>query len=284
MIDFHTHPLLVKELYVKEPELARVTKETFHIGNNPQPLETFLLELDVSGLEKAVLLPIDASTSRKVKICSNDLISEMCQMSNRFVGFASVDPHNKNAPKELEKAIRILGLKGLKLSPPIQEFFPNDQKTVYPVYEAAQSLKIPLIIHSGMSWEPKARLKYCPPLLIEDVACDFPNLNIVIAHFGWPWVLDTLALALKYPNIYIDTSCLYFGNPKEFLRFVMTQQVPLSVIEKSLSYKILFGSNYPRVEIKNMVSAIKKLGLSEDRLRSIFQENAKKLLGENRQK
>lgn len=283
MIDFHTHPVLVRELYAKEKALAQTAKEVFHIGNNPQPLETFLLELDVSGLEKAVLLPIDARTARGVKICSNELIAEMCKMNSRFIGFASVDPHQKNAPAELENAVKVLGLKGLKLSPPTQEFFPNDKKTAYPIYEKAQSLKIPLLIHAGMSWEPGAKLQYCAPLLLEDAACDFPDLNIVIAHFGWPWVLETVALALKYPNIYVDTSCLYFGNPKEFLRFVFTQQVPLSVIEKSLSGKIVFGSNYPRVEIKNMVSAVKSLGLSEECLKLIFETNAQKLLGENKQ-
>lgn len=280
MIDFHTHPLLVRELYEKERKLAQIAKEVFHIGNNPQPLTTFLLELDVSGLDKAVLLPIDASTTRGVKICSNELIAQLCKMSDRFIGFASVDPHTKNATQQLEKAIKVLGLKGLKLSPPTQEFFSNDKKMAYPIYETAQALKIPLVIHAGMSWEPKAKLKYCAPLLLEDVACDFPQLNIVIAHFGWPWVMDTVALALKYPNIYIDTSCLYFGNPKEFIHFVFTQQIPLSVIEKSLCDKIVFGSNYPRVEIKNMVNAIKSLKLSEDCLKLIFQENALRLLGE----
>lgn len=280
MIDFHTHPLLVRELYAKERKLAQIAKDVFHIGNNPQPVETFLLELDVSGLDKAVLLPIDASTARGVEICSNELIAQLCKMSDRFIGFASVDPHNKNASQQLEKAIKVLGLKGLKLSPPTQEFFPNDKKMAYPIYETARALKIPLIIHAGISWEPKVKLKYCTPLQLEDVACDFPELNIVIAHFGWPWVLEAVALALKYPNIYIDTSCLYFGNPKEFIHFVFTQQIPLSVIEKSLCDKIVFGSNYPRVEIKNMVNAIKSLNLSEDCLKLIFQENALRLLRE----
>jgi len=285
MIDFHTHPLLVREMFEREPDLLRIARDVFYIRNIPQPLETFLLELDVSGLDRAVLLPIDASTTKGCQIYSNELIAELCQMSDRFIGFASVDPHKESAVDDLEHAVKDLKLRGLKLSPPIQEFYPNDAEPsgrglAYPIYEKAQSLGIPIVFHAGMSWEPRARAKYGQPIYLEDVACDFPDLNIVIAHFGWPWVLEAVMLALKYPNVYIDTSCLYFDNPKDFIAFVMTKQVPLSAIEKSLRHKIVFGSNYPRVEIKNMVKAVKGLGLSDGCLKLIFEGNAKRLLGE----
>jgi len=280
MIDFHTHPLLVREMIKKHPDLKRIAQDIFYIRNNPQPLETFHLELDVSGLERAVILPIDAYTTKQCRIYSNEQIAELCKMSNRLVGFASVDPHKKNAEEDLEFAVKKLKLRGLKLDPSLQEFYPNDLKFMTPIYSKAQALGIPLIFHSGMSWEPKVKAKYSQPLLLEDVAFEFPELKIVIAHFGWPWVLDSVMLALKYPNIYIDTSCLYFDNPKDFLGFVMTKQVPLSLIEKSLRHKIVFGSNYPRVEIKNMAGAMRSLGLSEQCLNLIFSENAKKLLGE----
>jgi predicted TIM-barrel fold metal-dependent hydrolase len=280
MIDFHTHPLLVQEMFEREPDLQRIARDVFYIRNRPQPLETFLLELDVSGLDRAVLLPIDASTTRGCQIYSNELIAELCEMSDRFVGFASVDPHRESAADDLEHAVRDLGLRGLKLSPPTQEFYPNNAELAYPVYEKAQGLGIPIVFHAGMSWEPRARAKYGQPIHLEDVAYDFPDLNIVIAHFGWPWVLEAVMLALKYPNVYIDTSCLYFDNPKDFLAFVMTKQVPLSAIERSLRHKIVFGSNYPRVEIKNMVKAVKSLGLSDGCLKLVFEGNARKLLGE----
>lgn len=280
MIDFHTHPLLVQEMFEREPDLQRIARDVFYIRNRPQPLETFLLELDVSGLDRAVLLPIDASTTRGCQIYSNELIAELCEMCDRFIGFASVDPHQESAVDDLEHAVRDLKLRGLKLSPPTQEFYPNDAELAYPVYEKAQSLGIPIVFHAGMSWEPRAKAKYGQPIHLEDVAFDFPDLNIVIAHFGWPWVLEAVMLALKYPNVYIDTSCLYFDNPKDFIAFVMTKQVPLSAIERSLRHKIVFGSNYPRVEIKNMVKAVKSLGLSDGCLKLIFERNARRLLGE----
>ncbi len=282
MIDFHTHPMLVQEMAERHPELLAVARDVFYIGNRMQPLEIFHLQMDVAGIQRAVVLPIDATTARGAKVYSNEQIAELCGMSDRFIGFASVDPHNPAAPQELEAAIRGLGLRGLKLSPPTQEFYPNDQKLAYPIYEAAQALGIPVIIHSGLSWEPKARLKWAQPLLVEDVAADFPRLNIVIAHLGWPWVLDSVALALKYPNIYLDTSALYFDNPWDFIAFAMKGQVPLTVFERSLRHQIVFGSNYPRVEIKNMVMAVKRLGLSEGCLDLVFRENAERLLGEGK--
>jgi len=280
MIDFHTHPLLVQEILEREPDLHRIARDVFYIRNRPQPLETFLLELDVSGLDRAVLLPIDASTTKGCQICSNELIAELCQMSDRFIGFASVDPHKESAVDDLEHAVKDLGLRGLKLSPPTQEFYPNDAELAYPIYEKAQDFGLPVVFHAGMSWEPRVKAKYGQPIHLEDVAYDFPDLNIVIAHFAWPWVLEAVMLALKYPNVYIDTSCLYFDNPVAFMRFVIGGQVPVSVIEKSLRYKVVFGSNYPRVEIKNMVKAVKSLGLSDGCLKLIFEENARRLLGE----
>lgn len=279
MIDFHTHPLLVREMIKKYPELAATARELFAIGNNFQPLETFHLQMEVAGISRAVLLPIDASRTKGRKIYSNEQIAELCRMSKRFIGFASVDPLKKSAARDLENAVKKLKLRGLKLSPGTQEFYPNDTK-VFPVYEKAQELGIPILFHAGMSWEPGVKAKFGQPIHFEDVAAAFPKLNIVLAHFAWPWVMEAVMLALKYPNVHIDTSCLYFDNPVDFISFVMTRQVPLTVIERSLRKQIVFGSNYPRVEIKNMVKAVQSVGLSEGCLELVFKENARRLLGE----
>jgi hypothetical protein len=277
-IDFHTHPLLVSEMIARHPELARAARQTFYIGNNFQPLETFHLELDAAGLEQAVVLPIDATTALGATIYSNPQIAELCSLSERLIGFASVDPRQPDAPANLNHAIAHLGLRGLKLSPPTQRFFADDP-SVYPVYEMAQRLGIPILFHAGMSWEPGARLQYGQPLRFENVAADFPDLPIVLAHLAWPWVAEAVALALKYPNVHLDTSALYFDNPRDFLRYAMTGVLPLSVFERSLRRQILFGSNYPRVEIKNMARAVRALGFSEECLALVFRENARRLLG-----
>jgi uncharacterized protein len=277
-IDFHTHPILVREMVEKYPELVRAAREVYYCGNNFQPLEVMLLEMDIAGIDKAVVLPIDATTSRNATVFTNDQIVEVCGMSDRLIGFASVDPHQESATKSLTHAIEKLGLRGLKLAPAMQEFYADDRKA-YPLYERAQELGIPILFHAGMSWEPGSRLKYGHPLRFEDVAADFPGLKIVLAHLAWPWVVDAVALALKYPNVYLDTSALYFDNPHDFLRYAMTQQVPLTVFERSLRKQIVFASDNPRIEIKTMAKAVRSLGFSEETLELIFRENAEVLLG-----
>jgi predicted TIM-barrel fold metal-dependent hydrolase len=276
-IDFHTHPLLVREMVERHPELAKAARETYYIGNNFQPLETFHLELDLAGIEKAVVLPMDASTAAGAVVWTNEQVAELCGMSARFIGFASVDPHREDAPERLTCAVQTLGLRGLKLNPPMQRFFPDDA-LAYPLYETARDLGLPILFHAGMSWEPGNRLQYGHPLRFENVAADFPKLRIVLAHLAWPWVVEAVALALKYPNVYLDTSALYFDNPRDFLRFAMTHQAPLTVFERSLRKQLVFGSNYPRVEIKNMVAAIDSLGFSEECLNLVFRRNADALL------
>lgn len=278
-IDIHTHPLLVREMVDRHPELARVARETFRIGNNFQPLETFLLELDAGGLDRAVILPIDARTARGTTVYSNAQVAELCAMSSRLVGFASVDPGQEGAADDLEHAVADLGLRGLKLAPAMQGVAPDDPRLA-PVYARAESLGIPVLFHAGMSWEPGSLLAYGQPLRFEPVAAGYPRLHIVLAHLGWPWVTEAVALALKYPNVYLDTAALYFDNPPDFLRFAMTTQVPLPVFERSLRHQLVFGSNYPRVEVKNMARAVRGLGLSGECLDLVFRANAAALLGE----
>lgn len=278
MIDFHTHPVLIQELASKFPNYERSARQVFNIGNNFQPLETFFLQMDVAGIERAVLLPIDCRRARKDSVSSNEQVSELCRDSKRFIGFASVDPLKKGAARELENAIKKLGLRGLKLDPALQNFRSEDRK-IFPVYETAEALGIPMVIHTGMSWAPETPLERGHPLHLEEPIRRFPKLAFVMAHWGWPWVWEATALALKYPNVYLDTSCLYYDSPKEFYQFVFSKQIPTTVIERSLRNKIVFGSNYPRVEIKNMVHALKSLELTEGCLNRIMRENAERLLG-----
>lgn len=278
MIDFHTHPVLIEELAQKYPNYRRMAREVFQIGNNFQPLETFFLQMDVAGIDRAVLLPIDCARARGDAVSSNEQVAELCARSARFIGFASVDPLKDGAARELEHAIKQTGLKGLKLDPALQDFAPDDPKA-WAVYEAAEALTIPVVMHTGMSWAPETPIATGQPLLLESAIRRFTGLNFVLAHFAWPWVWEATALALKYPNVYLDTSCLYYDSPKEFFQFVFSKQIPTTVIERSLRNKVVFGSNYPRVEIKNMVHALKALDLTEGCLTRIFNDNAGRLLG-----
>ncbi|MGH9404869.1 MAG: amidohydrolase family protein [Terriglobia bacterium] len=278
MIDFHTHPVLIQELAQKYANYRRMAREVFQIGNNFQPLETFFLQMDVAGISRAVLLPVDCARARGDAVSSNEQVAELCARSARFIGFSSVDPLKDGAVRELERSINEMGLKGLKLDPALQDFRPDDAKA-WAVYEVAESLKIPLVMHTGMSWAPKTLIEKGQPLLLESAIRRFAGLNFVLAHFAWPWIWEATALALKYPNVYLDTSCLYYDSPKEFFQFVFSKQIPTTVLERSLRNKVVFGSNYPRVEIKNMVHALKALNLTEGCLTRIFNDNAERLLG-----
>jgi predicted TIM-barrel fold metal-dependent hydrolase len=282
MIDFHVHPLLVAEMRARHPELDRAASRSgFFIASRAQPLETLLLELEVAGLEQAVLLPIDTQRTRGVAIFTNEQIAELVAMApDHLIGFASVDPLRKDAVDQLAQAVEELGLRGLKLSPPSQEFYADDPQA-YPIYERAQALGIPVVIHTGMSWEPNARLAYGRPLRLEPILVDFPQLRVVATHFGWPWSLELAALAMKYPNLYIDTAALYFDNPEDFLADLFVRQISLTLIERTLRYQVVFGSNYPRVEIRNMARAVRQSGLSEGTLHLLFHDNPLKLLGES---
>jgi uncharacterized protein len=277
MIDFHTHPVLVRELAEKYPHFERAAREVFHIGNNFQPLETFLLQMDVAGIERAVVLPVDCRRARRMPVGTHEQIAELCAMSPRFIGFASVDPLAKGAAKQLAHAIKSLGFKGLKLDPALQDF-DSGGKPAFAVYEAAEDLRIPVLLHTGMSWASGSAIERGHPLRLEPAIRRCAKLNFVLAHFAWPWVWEAVALAMKYPNVFLDTSCLYYDSPKEFFNFVFTRQIPLTLIERTLRNQIVFGSNYPRVEIKNMVHAVKSLPLTEGCLKKIFKENAEKLL------
>jgi uncharacterized protein len=278
MIDFHTHPVLIEEFVRKYPNYERVAREVFGIGNNFQPLETFFLQMDVAGIERAVLLPIACRRSRKDGVSSNEQVAELSRTSERFIGFASVDPVEEGAARELEEAIQGLGLKGLKLDPVLQEFDPQDPK-VWAVLEGAEGLGIPVVMHTGMSWAPGTHLGAGHPLLVEPAIRRWTKVPFVLAHWGWPWVWEATALALKYPNVYLDTSCLYYDGPQEFFRFVFGQQIPITVVERSLRHQVVFGSNYPRVEIKNMVRAVQNLPLTAGCREKVFRTNAERLLG-----
>jgi uncharacterized protein len=282
-VDFHTHPVLLQEFVDKYPDYGRMAREVFNIGNNFQPLQTFLLQMDVAGIDRAVLLPTDCRRARQLGVSSNEQIKELCSLSQRFIGFASVDPLRNGAGRELENALAELGLQGLCLDPALQDFAPDDTR-VFEVLAAAADAGVPALINTGMSWAPETPLERAHPLLWEKAIRQFTQLRFVLTHWAWPWVWEATALALKYPNVYLDTACLYFDSPKECLQFVLGQQIPITVVERSLRTKVVFGSNYPRVEIKNMTEAVKSLSLSEGCLELILRQNAAKLLARSPQR
>ena len=278
MIDIHTHPVMIKELIQSDAALADAIHDVFGFFFPPQPLECFLLEMDAAGVDRAVLLPIDCTTAHGCRIVSNEQVAELTAQSERFIGFASVDPGLKDAPAQLERAITGLGLRGLKLDPSLQRFNLGDKTSAYPLYQTCASLNIPVLLHCGMSLAPSGLAQNAHPLLLEEAIQDFPRLNFILAHFCWPWVQEAAMLAIKYPNVYLDTAILYSGTPQDALQHVLAVQVGLDVVERSLFNKLLFGTNYPRVDMRRSVRGVKALGLSQATEKNLFNDNAQRLL------
>jgi len=278
MIDFHTHPVMIQELVRSDEALARAVREVFGLLFPPQPLEILLRELTAAGIDRAVLLPLDCTTAHGCRIPGNETVAELAGKHEQFLGFASVDPGLPDAPKQLERAIRSLGLLGLKLDPALQRFLPNDRERAFPLYAACGELDIPVLLHGGLSWAPPGQARFANPTLLEEALQEFPEVQFVLAHFGWPWIGEALMLALKYRNLSLDTSIIFARTPAEALRQVLGGQVGIPVLEGSLPDQLVFGSNYPRQDIRRAVRGVKALSLSPALEQHLFRGNAARLL------
>lgn len=135
-----------------------------------------------------------------------------------------------------------------------------------------------MLFHCGFTWHPKSKISLSHPLKYEDIAIKFPELKIVLAHMGWPWIIEAVSLAMKYENIYLDLSNVYTGTPYEHLKHVLIEAVPKRIIERFVFDKIIFGSDYPRMEPGKIIEALKKLPLSDYVKTRILGRNATKVL------
>ena len=231
-----------------------------------------------AGLDKLCLLPEDYSGSVGCLV-TNEEIKKLVDMApDKFIGFASVDPRDPEAAQKLEHAFRDLKLKGLKLHPGRVHVMPSDP-IMEPIYAVCEKYNKPILFHAGLSWEPDTLTSYCQPMAFESVAANHPNLRICLGHFCWPWVRETAMLMVKYPNVYADTGALYFDNAKEFYTQMLTRDIPITWIDRSLRHQVMFGSNNPRFEQIRMAQAIQELGFRESTLELIMGKNAIEFLG-----
>jgi predicted TIM-barrel fold metal-dependent hydrolase len=278
--DVHAHPFFIREACKNDEEIAQRRHEFGLYKVAIQDIELFKKQIKAAEIDKVFLLPLDMQTITGATAMTNDRVAEVVGLEpDIFIGFASVDPHLPNAAEKLEQDIRQYKLKGIKLNPTSQNFKPNDKGLMYGIYQKAQELNVPIMFHSGMTWEPWGLTANSHPLLLEEVAQDFPRLRIALAHFSWPWVAEACIMAVKYENVFVDTALLYFDSPLEFFKHVFNGQISHTWIERSIPSKILFGSNYPRIEQKRMRTALESIGLSKPILNKIYHENPVRFLG-----
>ncbi len=174
----------------------------------------------------------------------------------KLIGFASADPNHDDAVREIKSSVKELGLKGLKLGPIYQHFDPSDRRH-YPIWETAQQLQLPVMIHQGTTFVRNAPLKYALPILLEDVALAFPDLTVIVAHMGHPWEADTIALIRKQPNFYSDISAL---TPRPYRLY---NDLVLAM-EYGVLHKLLFGSDYPVLTPSQTIKDLRRINRFAD--------------------
>ena len=227
----------------------------------------------------AVIFTVDTYTvSGDDPLPSNEEIAELAaEHTDTVIPFASVDPgRGKAGVKMLHRLVGEHAMRGLKLHPNAQEFYPNDRR-VYPLYAAAEELQVPVLIHSGHTGvgagEPGGggvRLKYSNPMLVDDVAVDFPELTIILAHPSFPWQDEAISICLHKPQVYIDLSG---WSPKYF------SPVLVQYANTLLKHKMLFGSDFPLIKPDRWLADFEKIAIRDEVRPLILKENAVRLLG-----
>lgn len=202
----------------------------------------------MGGVDKVIVLGMRAFHSGIM--VPNEYVAAYAQRHpEKVIGFAGVDPAHDNVRETLEHAADKLNLRGVKLGPIYQNVHPAD-KRIMEVYEFCEARKLPIMIHQGTTFPRLAPLKYSLPILLEDVALQFPNLRMVIAHLGHPWVEDTLVLIRKQPNLYADISALHY-RPWQFYNSLILAK------EYGVLGKVLFGTDYPYTTPEATIEALR---------------------------
>ena len=223
-----------------------------------------------------VIFAVDEHLTGKPRVLNEEVMQFANENRDIAIPFASIDP--RRGSEGVQEAKRLLSegvVRGLKLHPPVQQFFPNDP-IAYPLYELFAEAALPVIFHTGHSGIGTGlpggggvRLKYGNPLPIDDVAVDFPTLPIIMAHPSFPWQDEAISICLHKPNVYIDLSG---WSPKYF---------PSTLIQYAntlLKDKVLFGSDYPLITPDRWLSDFEKIGIRDEVRPLILKENAVRLL------
>lgn len=273
-IDVHVHPPAPGRGNLNDSEESRAY---FRSGINPSSAEEmadYYAEHDLFG----VLVQIDAETATGVEPVPNEYIAGIVEKyPTRFAGFGSVDPwKGKAAVREARRCAEELGLPGLKFHPLSQRFYANDQR-FYPLWEAAEELGLVVLFHSGTTGVGAGhpggggiQLKYGRPIpYIDDIAADFPNLTIILAHPSFPWQDEQLAMLVHKPNVFMDLSG---WSPKYFSPLLV--QYAKTIAQD----KVMFGSDYPVISPERWLNDFAELGFDDDVREKILLSNARRVL------
>ncbi|MEO8114577.1 MAG: amidohydrolase family protein, partial [Phenylobacterium sp.] len=225
-----------------------------------------------------VMFTVDMESATGAKRISNEEIALAARdNADIMMAFASIDPHKgRLGAIEARRMVEEFGVKGFKFHPPMQDFHPAD-RMAWPIYEVIAEYGLPAIFHTGhsgmgtgMKGGGGVRLKYGQPMLVDDVAVDFPDMKIILAHPSWPWTDESLSMALHKENVFIDLSGWspkYF--PPQVIQYANTQ----------LKKKVLFGSDFPLIKPDAWLEAAKLAGFRDELMPLMLKDNAAGLLG-----
>jgi len=272
-IDVHTHA----EVSCRQPADAfwkpyeDAANKYFKAGKRPTIAETIAYYRERRiGL---VMFAVDSEHEIGARRIPNEEVAEAAAAnSDMMIAFASIDPHKgKMGVREARDLIAAGVIKGFKFHPTVQGFFPND-RMAYGLYEVIAEHKLPAVFHSGhsgigtgMPGGGGMRLKYSNPIHLDDVAVDFPDMTIIIAHPSWPWQDEALSVCLHKPNVYIDLSGWspkYF--PPQLVQYANSQ----------LKTKMLFGSDFPLIAPDRWIKDFREAGFRPEVHDLILKENA----------
>ena len=271
-IDTHVH----LESEVKDNQAAEAAKKYFGnagVDYNRHALADYYRSRKIG----CVIFTVDERLTGRPPVPNDEVGQFAAENGDIMMAFASVDPLRGQAAVDEAKRLIETGLfRGFKLHPPLQQFAPND-KRAYPFYEVLNDAKLPVIFHTGhsgigtgMRGGGGIRLKYGNPMDIDDVAVDFPDMKIILAHPSFPWQDEAISVCLHKVNVYIDLSG---WSPKYFSPTLI--QYANSLLKK----KMLFGSDYPLLTPDRWLKDFEGIAIKDEVRPLILKENAVRLFG-----
>jgi uncharacterized protein len=264
--------------YSMDDELLAAAARYFKAGHDRVPTVEQIAAYYRERQMAAVIFTVDATTATGHQALSSEEIADRAAgHADVLIPFGSVDPL---VPREAAARARRLvaghGVRGFKFHPSLQRFTPNDP-SVYPLYEAIEEMGVPVVFHTGQTGIgaglPGGRgikLRLSDPMLIDDVAADFPGMPVILAHPSVPWQDSAISIATHKANVYIDLSG---WSPKYFPPQLVRN------INSLLQDKVLFGSDYPLLTPDRWLRDFGMLDIKPAIRPKVLKQNAVRLLG-----
>ena len=279
LIDAHVRPALFEPICRDKSRLDSRCDAMHYHKMNPTGMDLLKKQYNLAGITGVFLLPSDCSFETGSTEISNDEIAKIVALDpDLYYGFASVDPRDRNSAAELIRSFKDLGLCGLYLNTSRLHIYPEDAR-IFAMLDICREYGKPVIFHAGLSFEKDALAKFSRPIEFESVIAKYSDINFCLTHMGWPWVQETSALLLKYPNAYANTALMNFDGPYQIYRKVFREDMGELWVEHNLSEKIIFGSGSPRIRPVRSKRGLDSLGFSEETRKKIYYGNAMRFLG-----